>query len=67
MAASTVVEVAINPDGTLLDAWVWGPSGIPQFDAEALRAAKASTYTGARGYCRPVPGEYFFRVTFAPN
>jgi outer membrane biosynthesis protein TonB len=64
---STAVEVAINGDGALADAWIWGPSGFSAFDDEALRAAKASTYTGAAAYCEPVPGFYFFRVTFDPN
>lgn len=64
---STAVEVAIEADGTLADAWVWGPSSFPVFDDEAVRAAKASTYTGSAAYCRPVPGFYFFRVTFDPN
>lgn len=63
----TDVEVAVNPDGTLADAWVWGPSGFSAFDDEAVRAAKASTYTNSWAYCKPVPGLYFFRVTFEPN
>ncbi|HLI94764.1 MAG TPA: TonB family protein [Candidatus Baltobacteraceae bacterium] len=67
MATSTSVEIALDPDGTVRDAWVWAPSGVPQFDQEALRAAKASTYTGARAYCQPVPAEYLFVVTFKPN
>lgn len=65
--AMTSVQVAIEPDGTLQDAWVWGPSGHQAFDDESLRAARISTYEGARAYCRAVPGEYFFRVTFDPN
>lgn len=62
--ATTTVEVAINSDGVLEDAWVWGPSGFSPFDDAALSAAQNTTYTGARAYCRPVPGSYFFRVTF---
>ncbi len=65
--STTSVEVAIEANGTLQDAWVWGPSGAQAFDDESLRAARESTYTGARAYCRAVPGRYFFRVTFAPN
>lgn len=64
---ATDVEVAINSDGTLADAWVWGPSGFSAFDDVAVRAARASTYTGSSAYCKPVPGFYFFRVTFVPN
>ena len=65
--ATVSVEVAIKSDGTLADAWVWGPSGRQAFDDSALRAAKISTYAGARAYCSAVPGRYFFRVTFDPN
>jgi TonB family protein len=64
---STSVMVAIGSDGTLADAWVWGPSGYEAFDDEALRAARLSKYTGPAAYCKPVPGYYFFRVTFDPG
>lgn len=63
----TSVEVAIEPDGTLQDDWVWAPSGFKPFDDASLDAARRSTYKGARAYCRAVPGEYYFRVTFDPN
>lgn len=65
--AVTSVEVAINAGGSLADAWVWGPSGFKPFDDAGTRAASASSYIGARSYCRDVPGRYFFRVTFDPN
>jgi TonB family protein len=63
----TSVEVAINPDGTLHDAWVWGPSGSSSLDNSALRAARQSTFKGARSYCMPVPSTYFFDVMFDPH
>lgn len=62
----TSVEVAIEPNGTLQEAWVWGPSGFRAFDDAALAAARNSTYKNARAYCKDVPGRYFFRVTFDP-
>lgn len=65
--STTAVQVAIEPDGTLQDAWVWGPSGFTPFDQESVKAARNSTYTGARAYCRPVSSEYFFFVTFDPS
>ena len=64
--ATTSVEVAIDSNGTLRDAWTWGPSGYRQLDTEAIRAARNSAYVGARAYCRSVPGTYQFRVTFNP-
>ncbi len=65
--AVTLVEVAIKPDGTLWDEWVWGPSGVPELDQESMKAARLSTYTGARAYCQAVPSVYFFRVMFLRN
>lgn len=62
--ALTRVELAIQADGTVSDAWVWAPSGVGAFDDESVRAAKNSTYAGARAYCRAVPGTYLFDVTF---
>ena len=64
---TTSVMVGIDADGSLSDAWVWGPSGFQAFDDAALRAARTSKYTGPAAYCKPVPGFYFFRVTFDPN
>ncbi len=64
---STGVQVAINADGSLADAWVWQPSGIEKYDAAALDAAKRSKYKGARAYCMPVPSRYMFFVTFSPR
>jgi hypothetical protein len=63
--ASSNVSVALQPDGSLRDEWIWGPSGMEQFDKSALTAAKRSTYRGARAYCQPVPSIYIFRVTFS--
>lgn len=63
----TSVEVALSPDGTLRDAWVWGPSGSDSYDLSAVRAARISRYSGARSYCMAVPSAYFFDVTFTPN
>lgn len=65
--ASSTIEVAVGPDGLLMDAWVWGPSGYGMMDQSALDAAKASTYKAGRAYCRNVPGLYLFRVTYRPN
>lgn len=63
----TSVEVAIRADGSLADAWVWGPSGFTPLDDASVLAARDSTYEGGRAYCKAVPGGYFFRVMFDPN
>jgi hypothetical protein len=64
---TSTIQVAIAADGTLSDAWVVDGSGYEAADAASLAAARNSTYEGARAYCKPVPGEYYFRVTFEPN
>lgn len=63
----TTVDVAIDQDGKLADAWIWGPSGQTAFDAVSLEAAQQSTYSVGRAYCKPAPGYYFFRVEFEPS
>lgn len=64
--ATSEIAVAVDPHGTLLDAWVWAKSGYPALDSAALRAARQSTYTGATSYCRPIAATYLFRADFTP-
>lgn len=63
---STSIAVAIDADGNVADAWVWGPSGEEPADDASLAAARATKYKPGRAYCRNVPGLYMFRVTFDP-
>jgi hypothetical protein len=65
--AMSIVDVAINPDGTLRDEWVWQSAGSFDYDQEALKAARRSTYTGARAYCQGVPAIYRFSATWSAN
>jgi TonB family protein len=60
------VEVAVNGDGSLADAWIFAPSGSRDFDAAALRSAKLSKYRGGRVFCRPAGGDYLFYAVFHP-
>jgi TonB family protein len=64
---ASIVEVAINADGSVADAWVEGPSGSELFDDAAVEAAKGSNYKPARAYCQNVPQTYLFNVTWSPN
>jgi TonB family protein len=64
LSGETDVEVSINKDGTLADAWVWLSSGEAALDNAALWAAQHSTYEGAMAYCEPVPANYLFKITF---
>ena len=62
----TLVEVAVGADGSLVDAWVFQPSGARAFDYAALDAARRSTYAAGRALCAPAPGTYLFRALFNP-
>lgn len=58
------ILVAIDAAGSVIDAWVWGPTGSEMADDLAIAGAKATKYRAGRAYCRDVPGLYMFRVTF---
>lgn len=63
---SSEIAVAIDPQGKLVDAWLWASSGYSALDDSALSAARRSKFTGAMSYCRPVSGTYLFQADFAP-
>ena len=65
--ATSEIEVAVGPDGKLVDAWLFASSGYPQLDESALLAAKRSTYAPAISYCTPIGASYLFRATFLPH
>ncbi|MBV8531555.1 MAG: hypothetical protein JO104_09575 [Candidatus Eremiobacteraeota bacterium] len=66
-AVVSEIEVAINANGSLAGAWVYTPSGYPDLDLEALKAAGLSKYRGGIALCKPAPGTYLFRADFDPN
>jgi hypothetical protein len=63
-AAAATIEVALDPSGKLIDAWVYASTGIAVFNHAALVAARASTYVGAVSYCRSVSSTYLFQSLF---
>jgi hypothetical protein len=64
--AISIIAVAVDPQGKLVDAWIWAKTGYPAIDEAALKAAQQSKYSGATSYCRPVSGTYLFRADFRP-
>ena len=64
--AISIIAIAVDPQGKLVDAWIWAKTGYPAIDEAALKAAQQSKYSGATSYCRPVSGTYLFRADFSP-
>ena len=60
------VKIDLDPNGSLAGEDVYVPSGNDAFDEAALRAARDSTYSAGRAFCRPAPGTYLFKVRFNP-
>jgi len=67
MAVVSEIEVAVNANGSLAGAWVYQPTGFPELDSEALKAAEFSKYHGGIALCKPAPGTYLFRADFDPH
>jgi hypothetical protein len=65
MPETTVIEVAVKPDGTLADTWVWGPSGDEVFDTSRLGEVKRDTFRPGSAYCEPAAGFYFLTFAYA--
>jgi hypothetical protein len=62
----TVLYVAIDDVGRLIDAWVLAGSGYSTMDLAALSAARRTTYVPATSYCRHVGGVYVVQEEFTP-
>ena len=58
------IQVALNTDGSVDDAWIVGSSGNQQLDQAALQAASSSAYSGATEYCHAALGEYLYVVRY---
>jgi hypothetical protein len=65
-AEATVVDVAVDGAGNVLDAWVEG-STHSAFDKLAMTGALHSTYTGAVSYCRPVEAIAKYTAWYQPS
>lgn len=61
---SVMVEVAVGSANEMDDAWVWISSGFREFDAAALKAARATEYASGTSFCQPANGLYLFRANF---
>jgi hypothetical protein len=64
-AGYSVVEVAIDRDGSMKGAWIWLSSGETAMDNALLWSAQHSEYKNAVSYCRPVPSLYLFPLSFS--
>jgi TonB family protein len=67
VATLVYVEIVVDKDGSLADAWIYAPSGRKPFDDAALEAARKSTFAPGTAFCGPAPGSYLFRAEFNPR
>lgn len=58
------VVIAVERDGSVVDAWLWESSGTPLLDQAALDQAHKSTFLPGRAFCRNVPGYFLLRSEF---
>jgi Gram-negative bacterial TonB protein C-terminal len=58
------VVVAVERDGSVVDAWLWESSGTPLLDKAAMDQARKSTFVPGRAFCRNVPGYFLLRSEF---
>lgn len=61
---SSIIVLAINDSGTVIDAWTWETSGNEALDAAAIESARNTVYSPARAFCENVPGYYFMKVAW---
>ncbi|MBV8345715.1 MAG: hypothetical protein JO190_12100 [Candidatus Eremiobacteraeota bacterium] len=66
MSYTAEIEVAVGDADIPLRAWVYQSSGNRDIDANALAAARASSYQSATSYCQKADGYYLFRADFLP-
>jgi TonB family protein len=62
-----IVKVVVGVDGIVKDASIYNTSGYPGFDAQAILAAKATTYSRKMIDCKPAQGVYLLEETFTPD
>lgn len=63
---TTGAIVAVDADGSVVDAWLWETSGTPMLDNAVLDAARKSAFSPGRIFCKNVPGFYLLQTTFRP-
>lgn len=61
---TTGVIIAVDTDGSVVDAWLWETSGTPMLDAAVLDQARKSVFSPGRIFCKSVPGFYLLQTTF---
>lgn len=61
---TTVVVVAVNRDGSIVDSWLWESSGTPLLDQSVLAEARKSTFKPGKAFCENVPGYFVLRSIF---
>lgn len=60
----TVVVVAVDRDGSVVDVWVWEPIGTPMLDQAVVDEARKAKYAPGKAFCENVPGYFVLRSVF---
>lgn len=63
-SGTAAVVVAVERDGSVVDAWLWESSGTPMLDEAAMDQARKSVFAPGRAFCRSVPGYFLLRSEF---
>lgn len=68
-AVVSLIHVTIMPSGlgNVVSKRVYLPTGSRALDRDALDAVARSTFVPATVFCKPAPGQYLFKVIFAPG
>jgi hypothetical protein len=63
---TAIIEVTVGENDDLIGARVFKSSKNPAIDANALAAARASSYRSAISYCQKTIADYLFKTVFGP-
>jgi hypothetical protein len=62
-----LVQVLVDANGSVADAWTYASSGSKLIDAAVLDAVRQSKYAAGTAFCVPAPGVYIVHWQFKPQ
>lgn len=64
---AAAADIALAPDGRVIDAWIYASSGNAAFDQAVVQSVKQAQYSGSISYCRPVSEIATFTAAYKPR